>query len=75
MREYQIINTLLFIRIFQILVCTDCAGMGIHIPGLNFVVNIGEIQLDTCIPIKTHRAAILFPRAAKEPVESAAANW
>ena len=32
-------NTL--IRQIQVLVSTDCAGMGVHVPDLRLVVNIG----------------------------------
>ena len=30
-------------RLFRVLISTDCAGMGIHVPGLRLVVNCGEI--------------------------------
>ena len=30
-------------RLFRVLISTDCAGMGKHVPGLRLVVNSGEI--------------------------------
>ena len=29
-------------RVFRVLISTDCAGMGIHVPGLRLVLNCGE---------------------------------
>ena len=30
-------------RLFRVLISTDCAGMGIHVPGLRLVLNCGEL--------------------------------
>ena len=57
-------------REFQVLVSTDCAGMGTHVPGLNLVVNIGE---RTCLWKLVYIAVL--PRAAKESVEAGPAGW
>ena len=75
--------TKLFPRQFQVLVCTDCAGMGVHVPGLNCVVNIGEsityglgIKTDgfeqdyqgTCGRLANRRGGLGGIVAARQPV-------
>lgn len=32
----------LYCRMYQILTATDCCGMGVHVPGLRLVINIGK---------------------------------
>ena len=35
-----------FCRSIQVLVSTDCAGMGVHVPDLRLVVNVGMTMID-----------------------------
>ena len=37
---------ILFDRSIQVLVSTDCAGMGVHVPDLRLVVNVGMTMID-----------------------------
>ena len=62
-----------FCRIIQVLVSTDCAGMGVHVPDLRLVVNVGMTMIEIFSQIGpcTH-----WPfRTSKELVEGASDIW
>ena len=52
---------ILFDRSIQVLVSTDCAGMGVHVPDLRLVVNVGMTMIE--IASRTHHSFIIIREA------------
>ena len=62
-----------FCRSIQVLVSTDCAGMGVHVPDLRLVVNVGMTMIK--IFLRTAPCTHQSFRTSKELVEGALDNW